>query len=327
MHDELSFNSKAIMAMHPLYGCQVLMSKNIDPVTAAVILGGGALGGLLGGDEKSEVQIPGQVTNSLQSLQDIARSGTPDLPTQQIAGLSGSEQTGIDEIQKLIAAGGTSSSFQDAQSRITAFLDAPLDIAQTPEFQAIIRAAQDTGNDAVNQTLRRIQLSGVNNSSPGGKAVGREIGKTQQSIVAQLAPFAESARNRRFQALNQLLNIGQFETQNTQNLANKSLQIGGLERGIDQAGLDASFNTAQQKALFPFRETAGIHNMIIGGGAPLTQVIDPRATTDFSNALGGATGAAQLLPFLTGGGGGGGGQIGGGTLAKLNATNVAAGGG
>lgn len=323
MHDELSFNPQ--LEMSPIYGTQYRFARHLLPLLGAgalaagtggaatagaaaggssllgplaLLAGGGALGGLLGGEKTSKVEIPRQVTDALNALLSIGQRGAPELPVQQFPGLTGTEGTGLDLLNRFITSG-PGTTFEDAKSRITQFLDQPGDITQRPEFQAILRASKDQGNEAVNQVLRRIQLSGLSGSSPQGKAVGRQVSRSQENLVGQLAPFAESERNRRFQALNQLLNIGQFEAQRPLDQIGAAFQFGQIPRQIETARESARFSTAQQSALFPFREQADIFSRILGSPASQPIVTDPSSSTTFSNVLGGAGATAKLLPFLT----------------------------
>lgn len=300
MHDRFEFNPTAVMEMSLIHGARVRLSKNILPAIGAVLSNpavqagiGGALGGLFGGEKKSKVKIPPQATAALNELLKIGQSGVPALPTQQFAGLSTPEEQGQNLLQQFITSG-PGATFEDAKSRITQFLDQPGDITQRPEFQAILRASKDQGNEAVNQVLRRIQLSGLSGSSPQGKAVGREVSRSQRDLVGQLAPFAESERNRRFQALNQLLNIGQFESERPLSQIGAAFQFGQVPRGIEDARSAAQFQTGQQRALFPFREQADVFSRILGAPASQPIVTDPSSSTTFSNVLGGATGAVKL---------------------------------
>lgn len=298
MHDELSFNPYEVMEMSPIYGAQVKFSRHIALPAALALGGGAALGGLLGKSKKSKVKIPQQVSAALSSLLGIAQLGTPSLPVQQTPGIdpASAEGLGLERLRGAVT-GGPSESFEDAKRRIIEFIDQPGDISQRPEFQAIIRAAKDQGNEAVNQVLRRIQLSGLSGSTPQGLAVGRQVGRSQENLLGQLAPFAEAERNRRFNALNQLLNIGQFETQLPFQQAEAGLQLDPTRR-IADVRAEREFAQRQQTALFPFREQADVFSRILGGGAQLTTVQDPSTSTPFSGAVGGATAVAKLLPFI-----------------------------
>ena len=274
-------------------------------LASAALLAGGMMGGsLLGGSSSGKVKIPGWVTTSMDDLLNLARSGTPSLPTQNIAGLSSAELTGQNILNEYLTKT-ESPTYDIARQKILDIINEPSDITKLPEYKAIVSTATDEGNEAVNQIMRRMQLQGMSYSTPQGKAVGQEISKTGARITKELAPFAEAERSRRTSLLNTLKGMGIYEEALPLQKVEASRQYGDLPRQINQAVLDATFNKQYAETMFPYTSGLNVYQAIMGSPASQPIVYPPSSSTGFSNAMGGANIMAQLLPYIMAGGSGG----------------------
>jgi len=165
------------------------------------------------GKIKSKVVDPlaAQKTTAANYMTNLLQSGTPSIPTQQVAGMTDTEQMG----QKILgdfAATGLPKEYQSGMDVINKLLNQSNDITQLPEYKAILSSVNAQTSDAVNQVLRRLQIGGMGASSPQGTAVGKQIAQGGQNMIAQLAPLAASERDRQLNAtsfLGNLMNAGQ----------------------------------------------------------------------------------------------------------------------
>jgi hypothetical protein len=75
--------------------------------------------------------------------------------------------------------------------------------------------------------------------------------------MASIAPFIESEKNRKFNAISLLANLGQ---QGTTVPLNMAMQFGGTARDVENQGYAADYN----QQMFPYNTQAGIASNLLG---------------------------------------------------------------
>lgn len=219
--------------------------------------------------------------NSLTSLLNV----TPEIPVQQTAGMTNTEQLG----QKILgnfASTGIPAQYQQGLNALGNIVNSGSDITQLPEYKAILADSAAQTNDAVNQALRRIQISGLSGSTPQGRAVGRAVGEGQNRTVATLAPYAAQERQNRLNAINLLssyINSGQQFDLNKLAAINN---YGALPRELEQAKNNAAYQAMLTKIMFPYQQGADVASRIMGGNID-TAIMEAGPTY--------AEGAGQLM--------------------------------
>lgn len=248
--------------------------------------------------------LAAQKTQASDFLVGLLEAGTPDIPTRQIAGLTGTETTAQGTLAGFAGAG-VAPERQTAIDTISRLLSEPSDITQTPEFASILDVINQRTDDRVNTAVRRTKLEGVDASNVQGSQVGRELAAGRTAQVAALAPFAEGERNRRLAGADLLSRlIGAKEGATVQQLGAVQ-QFGALPRELSQAEKDAQFQTLIQRILFPSTTGADIASRIQSGNIEtVTQPGDPSivaqlapiagaAASGFAGGLGEAVGASR----------------------------------
>jgi hypothetical protein len=203
---------------------------------AAIGAGGaalGGLGGLLGGSKGGDIEaVPFneyQVAGA-NRIRRLMREGTPDLPTQQVAGLSQLEQAGLGTLGQINAG----AAFQD-----------PTTSALYASLREQSRRDEAQG---VNDIRNRAQLSGMFDSSPGMGAEGNyraQMANNRQSMLAQMFE-QERARDNPYTRLA------------------ATMQYGQLPRQLEQAQMTADYQSQLQQALFPYEYTAPLAQSLMG---------------------------------------------------------------
>jgi len=232
------------------------------------------------GDSKTTVVDPlaTQKTSAADYLSSLLNT---QYPRQQIAGMTDLEKYGQDYLSKYVS-GGMPAGFGAASDYFNSVLGQPTDITQLPEYKAIINSVNSQTNDAVNQRLRQMQLSGMGNSSPQGRAVGREIAAGGQNMLASLAPLAEGERNRQGSAAGSLASLAQLQESINQGRIGAISQYGGLPRQLDQASLNALF----QQMMAPYTTGTNIAGTLGGMGVDYTATQDPSIMEQISPMIG-----------------------------------------
>ena len=198
-------------------------------------IAGGAAGGFLGGGdpERAKVQFAqaGETEQASAARAELFATELPELPTRKIA-----PARELTEGQKT------------ARTAATDILQE--DFLSAPDVQALIQETIAQGNLLTNRVGRALQASGNITSTPGRDVLGRTVKQIEQSIVARLSPFAESARGRKLEAAKLL----------------EGLEISDVEREriIQQAEFDADFAQKLQTVLQPFTLRKPLLESIIG---------------------------------------------------------------
>lgn len=181
-------------------------------------------------------------------LAGLLGQGTPELPTEEVAGMSQAEQLA----QKLVGQYGASEpEGLDTLRGITGESD---DILQDPSIKALLDVLDKRGSLESNRLSRSLTLRGVTGGS-GRDALGRGLQDVQNNILATLAPYAEASKNRKVSAAQILNQLGESSVLNRLNALGTT---GALPRILEQLQKTAQYTQAMRKVLFPYEELAGV---------------------------------------------------------------------
>ena len=226
------------------------------PWIAPAILASGAMtagASLINGAKTSPLETNEQ-TRTRQYLYNLMKAPTPNLPTQQIAGLAPMEQQGL----ALAGQYGTSTpQGLNYLNEIAGGSTNPLDL---PDYQAIRAEMERSGAQQGNRLMQGLQLRGGTGSSGGGKMVSNYLRDLYGGITNTLAQGAGALRQQKM-AASQLLN--QLGEQSIMNRIN-ALSKGSIERDLEQLQLQAEYNTQYTKAMWPTQMAGTLGAQILG---------------------------------------------------------------
>lgn len=224
------------------------------------------------------------------------------LPAFQVAGLSAAEQAGISQARSGVGAG--ISSVQGAEA--AAALD-----PSSQQFQQYLNPYQSFITDEINRQAQmgqqRVAQQAITSGAFGGGREGvqrAEAERARLSEIGQAQGRAFQGALGAFQANQQLqaqtgLAAGQFAQRGQAQDVQTLLAAGGLERGVEQAKLEADRQTKAQDITDPYQRISFVSD--IQRGAPstqstVTQGFAPQASP-FAQAVGTGIGAyAALAP-------------------------------
>lgn len=235
------------------------------PVGAAIGAGIGSQAGG-GGDPSVKFQQIPQSPEAIKArtrLSDIAEEGPPDVPLQGVAPLP--EMT---EERQLARETGKELIQQQ-------------DIFSLPEVQAIISEARRTGDLLTNRIGRALQTTGNITSTSGRDILGRAVSDVESNLVATLAPFAESQRNRRASLIPQLESLGLTEEERKRLVAQAELDAKFRQESVE-AGQLQEFTIPLLQSIIELQP--GFQPIVKGGGTS--------SITEFSSLIGPLLGAA-----------------------------------
>jgi len=181
--------------------------------------------GLFGGSESKVVTVPDTKyqKQGIGFLQNLLRI-TPDMPTQQVAGMSPAEQAAQSALMQFVNGG----DMQDPS---------------TSQFWKGLRANIKLQDDSNVAALRqRSQAAGMFNSSPSYRAEGDYRAQSAANANQQLGQLYQNER----------------QYNSAANRAQVGMQLGSLPRMLQQQGMDANYQQQMQSLLFPYQNQAPI---------------------------------------------------------------------
>jgi len=214
-----------------------------------------------------------------------------ELPTEQTAGISTAEQTGLGAIGEAFGEGGI---LQQALGSLQDTLAGKYDPRTSPFFKGLREEIESVGRAGISKSIGTAQrLTGAPSSDLLGQ-VGDIQTKTDRNVLQLLGGMFENERGKQFQA-----------AQNIPNIFNQALaplfSFGARDRELQQQQYGREFAGETANILAPFRYQA-----------PIAQNIMDQQRYSFSPGVQGsswlqdATAIAGLAGSVAGMGGGGG---------------------
>lgn len=213
------------------------------------------MGLLSSSTKKVDVRTP-EAKSADKWLQSILKQGTPDIPTEQIAGMSDAEKMA----QKLVTEYGGGQA--EGLDTLRAISQGSTDITQDPTIQALMATITKSGSEEANRLNRSLMLRGSRGSAAQDE-LGRSVTQTQQSLMSTLAPYAEAAKNRQMSAAQLLNQLGESSTLNRLNALSTT---GSLPRTLQQLQNTANYQKLMTEVLFPYQQGTQVASTIKQGG-------------------------------------------------------------
>lgn len=187
--------------------------------------------------KESELEVIPKTPAQKQGTQVLRRliGSTPTIPTRDIAGMSGIEQAGMDQLAKFVSGG----AYQD-----------PRYGPAYESFRAESRAEENRGADVMR---RRAQLGGALGSSSAGRAEGLMRADMSTRRLGVLGQMLQQERAR----------------DNPLTRAMAASEYGGLGRLLEQAGMDSEFQAALKQIMFPYQMQAPIAQSLMSHQQPM----------------------------------------------------------
>jgi hypothetical protein len=236
----------------------------------------------------------------------------PYEPAQrEIAGLTPGERGRQTILEAILRDQGVPSELQTALDAALNVATGSTDLRESPFFAPLITEAEETGNEALNRMARKFNISGGLTSSPAGTALARGSTDLGKRILGVLAPYAEAAQQRQFQAIPLLANLSQMAQQIPYNVLDALSRY--EPRNVEQQRYDEQFRQEHARTESPFTHGLNVAQTMFSR-APVAGVTGG-GPSDFERAL--QIGAA-ILPLFAGGGAGAGAGAGAAAGARRN---------
>jgi len=203
--------------------------------------------------EKEVLQTPEEAA-ARKKLSDLMNSGTPNLPKQEISGLSQNEQL-ASTMARDYATGEP-----EGLEHLRSVMQGSGNIMDNPSYKALFDETKRAGELENNRMGRSMQLRGGNASTSGRDMLGRTAAQNQSNLMATMAPYAAQNEQMKLTAAQSLAQLGESSILNRLNALG---QTGALTRQLDQLGKDADYNRKMDMTMFPYTQTAGLADTIL----------------------------------------------------------------
>ena len=203
--------------------------------------------------EKEVLQTPEEAA-ARAKLSSLMNSGTPNLPKQEISGLSQNEQ-----LASTMARDYATGEPQGLE-HLRSVMQGSGNIMDNPSYKALFDETKRAGELENNRMGRSMQLRGGNASTSGRDMLGRTAAQNQSNLMATLAPYAAQNEQMKLTAAQSLAQLGESSILNRLNALG---QTGALTRQLDQLGKDADYNRKMNMTMFPYTQTAGLADTIL----------------------------------------------------------------
>lgn len=217
--------------------------------------------GLFSSSKKVKVVDPlaSQKKEAANYLLDLAKSGTPNLPTQGVANLT--------DTQRLVQSGlksqyrNANDSYDSASNYYADVLNGSYD-PRTSDFYKGLRQEADQLKTGEQTKIRQgASLGGMLQSTPRMGVESRARQDIDTQTLKMLGGLYENERSRMNEAATRLPLVERERVDTNANIN----AIADQERAIEQARNDALYNQALQTVLFPYQYQANVASSIFNG--------------------------------------------------------------
>jgi hypothetical protein len=198
----------------------------------------------------------------LDFIKDLMEGGTPNMPTQQTAGLTDTQrriQAGVGEQYDDLNA-----NYGIAQNYLTDVIGGQYDPRTSDFYKGLRQEGEDFKTSSTNQIRQGANLGGMLQSTPRMAVEAENRRKIDRNTLTQLGGMYETERGRMGQAAEGLGRLDAARTVNTGNLQ----AIADLERQIEQDRNNAVYSQAMETVTFPYRYQMQLATAMIGASTP-----------------------------------------------------------
>ena len=232
-----------------------------------------------------------------QYLSGTLDKGTPNMPSQEIAGRSKDEQT-AQTMTRDFASGESEGlqHFRDVAGQGGNILD-------NPAYKALFDKISEAGSMETNRVGRSLQMRGGTTSSTGANVLGRTVEQGQSNLLAGLAPYQQAQDAMRMTAAQSLAQFGDSSILKRLDALGSS---GELTRRLDQMQKDADFTRKTTMTMFPYQQGQSMADTILKNKADWSETTSPSMFSQIAEPVmrvGAAVatgGASELMSGITG---------------------------
>lgn len=236
--------------------------------------------------EIEQIPLTPQQKKAREYMENLLFSGTPDIPTAGVAGMSAAEAQAQGILTNYLSA--PPRGYEAGMDYLERTLAGEYD-PRTSQFYGGLREQSRMEEAAAVADLRRgSQAGGMYYSEPSMRAEGELRARYGASRDVILGSLYESERNRMAGAVPQMMEYGQIPARQ----AAAGMTYGALPRQIDQAGEDARYNMLMQRIMFPYTQGTQMAGQL-WGMKPDYYVSESPST--FSQLVGGAQAAVGMM--------------------------------
>jgi hypothetical protein len=213
---------------------------------------------------KTKFYLPAYYTEGRKYIYDLIQGGTPNIPTQKVAGMTDAETRAQSLLSKYMNSS-MPSGYSTALNELEKTVKGGYDPRTSEAYRGYREASKLEEEDAVNALGRQAQISGMAKSTP----VLNNTGKTRRGYSADrlsyLGSLMNSERDRQLNATTALMEGADYASQLPLRQATAGMSLGALPRQLEQTEEDAIYNQIMQEIMFPY-EVLGNYAQFLGGG-------------------------------------------------------------
>ena len=204
-------------------------------------------------DSKVEHKLPRELRPIAKMLAGRATEAAPNFPKRMVADADPMQMLAYQLTESLMR-DGSSDAYSIALSEAKKTATTPVDVANLPEFQAVMNRIGAYGQGEANRLQRSNIISGNAGwqSSAGRDRLGRSVTETQERMMAAAVPFLQQARNEKQQAVQQLQSLDAQGTNTALSKIEAGSRVGEILRGIQAAKLEAEYQNAMDPLRFRY---------------------------------------------------------------------------
>ncbi len=204
-----------------------------------------------------------QKTTAVNYLTNLLSQGTPDIPQQQVAGMTGVQSDLLSSLGDY--ANDINSNYGQATGYYKDVLSGNYDPRNSDYYKGLRNEAAQLKADSGTAIKRNASAGGMLSSSPTSALIGSNERQINNQLLTLLGGMYENERSRMGQAAQ---GLQQADSQRIQNVG-QTMQVADVERQIEQQRNDALYNQALQTVMFPYQYQANIASAIFGASQPI----------------------------------------------------------
>lgn len=214
---------------------------------------------------------------------------------------TGIESMGLSELQKLLGGSATGDLFGAAKGQVMDTLSGKYsDPSTSPFLQAFTKLAGQNLRDSINTERGQRGARGTYFTRAGVDAESKLGERTQNYLNTLIEDFINQERGRQQTAVGQAQSLEGYATDASLKRVTASQALGGLERTLEQADLERSYN-AWLKQRSELGTVPGVAQSAFGTNIPtLTTLTQPAQQTSGQDVAPWISMLMQLMPSLSG---------------------------
>jgi uncharacterized protein YaaQ len=242
--------------------------------------------GLFTSKQKIKDPLAAQKKTAANYLINLLNQGTPDIPQQQVAGMTGVQSDLLSSLGDYT--NDINANYGQATGYYKDVLSGNYDPRNSDYYKGLRNEAAQLKADSGTAIKRNASAGGMLSSSPTSALIGSNERQINNQLLTLLGGMYENERSRMGQAAQ---GLQQADSQRIQNVG-QTMQVADVERQIEQQRNNALYNQALQTVMFPYQYQVNIASAIFGASQP---IVTGGGATDLGIAFSALTGAAGSI--------------------------------